>query len=111
MSVLPEQNFQESLLNQLAMGRPLEYKSWSKEKLKLACEAVWQGKSMWRAEIEYGVPKSTIHDHVSGRALCGANRYLSDKEEVDLVNFLLKCCRIGFARSRKQIISLVQSYL
>jgi len=91
--------------------RPLQYKLWTNENLKQACDAVIQGKSMRRAEVEFGIPKSTIHDHVSGHITGGSNWYLTDKEETDLVNFLLKCSRIGYARSRKQIISLVQSYL
>ena len=61
--------------------------------------------------MEFGIPKSTIHDHISGCLLGGVNRYLTDREETDLVSFLIKCSSIGFARSRKQIISLVQSYL
>ena len=57
------------------------------------------------------MPKSTLYDRVSGRVAFGAKsgppRYLTDGEEKELSNFLVGCSRIGYARSRKQVISLV----
>ena len=92
-------------------NRPLQHKQWTEEKLECACRAVKKGKSIRRAAIDFGIPKSTVHDHLSGRLKGGSNRYLSNREEADLVNFLIKCSKIGYARSRKQVFSLVQSYL
>jgi len=97
-------------------SRPLEYRQWSREKLTRACDDVRQGKlSIRRAELAYNIPKSTIQDHVSGHVADGVNpghrKYLTESEEVYLVSFLIKCSDIGYARSRKQILCLVESYL
>jgi len=66
-------------------ARPLQYKQWCDEKLKRACNEVRLGKiSIRRDQFEYGVPKSSIHDHVSGNVQDGAKpgpcKYLNDKE-------------------------------
>ena len=97
-------------------NRPKQYKLWEKETVNLACDAVVnKDMSIRRAEAEYGIPKSTIHDRVIGRvrvgAVSGPQRYLSDREEAELVRFLLGCARVGYAHTRKQIVAIVQSYL
>ena len=58
----------------------------------------------------YGIPRSTLHDHVSGRVTHskpGPKPYLSLEEE-ELANFLLKCARIGYPKTREQVLALVQ---
>ena len=96
-------------------SRPLQYKCYSEVNITKACEAVREGLSYRRAEQEFGVPSSTLHDHVSGRILAGAHsvpsKYLSDSEEKELVNFLIGFSRIGYARTRKQVIALVEATL
>ena len=71
--------------------------------MSLALQAVNKGAP---AAIQYGVPKSTLGDRVSGRVLPGKNSgpptYLNSLEEKELVQFLLRCCEIGYAKSRKQ---------
>ena len=88
---------------------------WSEEDLKLAAEAVRNGQTIRRAAQEFSVPKSTLYDRVSGRVEFGAKsgppRYLSDREEKELTNFLIGCARIGYARSRKQVLALVSSII
>ena len=63
----------------------------------------------------YKVPKSTLHDRISGKVIhgtcSGPERYLTDSEEIGLVKFLHKCCSIGFARSKKQVMALVDEIL
>ena len=59
----------------------------------------------------YGIPRSTLHDHVSGRVTHskpGPEPYLSLEEEEELANFLLKCARIGYPKTRQQVLALVQ---
>ncbi len=55
------------------------------------------------------------YDRVSGRVQFGAKsgppRYLSDNEEKELSNFLVGCAKIGYARSRKQVIALVRAII
>ena len=42
---------------------PATYELWTEEKIKLACEAVKvDGCTYRRAELEFGVPKSTTQD-------------------------------------------------
>lgn len=63
--------------------RPHQYKLWDEEHLERACEDVRKGTSIRRAELEYGIPRSTIHDYASGRLMIGASghrRYLTDEE-------------------------------
>ena len=96
-------------------GRPLSYKLYKSENLKLATEAVSEGVTIRRAAEEYNIPRSTLHDHVSGRVLLGSKsgpqKYLSDDEENELADFLRDCSRIGYARTRQQIFTLVNQCL
>ena len=59
----------------------------------------------------YQVPKSTLHNRISGKVIHGSHGgpecYLIDTKENSLVKFLYKCSSIGFARSKKQVIALV----
>jgi len=52
----------------------------------------------------YGIPRSTLSDHISGRVLpgskSGAPTLLSMREEKELVSFLLDCAEIGYGKSR-----------
>ena len=94
-------------------SRPLKYKSWSESNLHSAYLAhVEEGLSVRRAADAFGVPKSTLQDCVSGRVCFGAKsgppKFLSDEEELELVNFLCGCAAVGYAKS-KQILSLVRS--
>ena len=77
----------------------------------MAVEAVKDGSTIRRAAIEYGVKKSTLHDYYSGKVRFGAHqgpeRYLSDEEEHELYTFLVKCAKIGFAKSQKEVLALV----
>ena len=81
------------------MTRTAPFKQWSKEDLKLAIKAVKDGWTIRRAAEEFGVPKSTLYDRVSGHvafeARSGPPRYLNDQEEKQLVNFLIGCAKVG----------------
>ena len=87
--------------------RPLKYKTWNTEQLQNACKAVKEGMSTRHAAEEFQVPRSTIQDHVSGSR--SGRKYLDDEEEKELVDFLLGSAKIGYPRSRKEVINLVQS--
>ena len=81
----------------LASERPPEYKkSYNEDKLQLAYEEVVGGHLSVRVAAEkYDVPKSTLSDRVTGRvkfdARSGPSRYLTDKEEEELVGFISLC--------------------
>ena len=94
--------------------RPSQYKYWNEERLSKAYEAIKNdGLSIRRAAEEYNVPKSTLHDRITGRVMFGAtsgpSKYLSSEEEDELVVFLKGCSSMGFPRSRKEIIAIVQN--
>ena len=93
-------------------NHPTHYKLWTEEKIWLACDAVRvDGYTYRRAELECGVPKSTIRDRISGRTLPGATsgpeRYLTEEEEKELTHFIKECAKVGYAKTRKQIIAIV----
>ena len=74
-----------------------------------------EGTSVRRAAEENGVPRSTLGDRVSGRvchgAVSGPRRYLSEEEEEELVRFLLGCASMGYPKTRKEVLTLVQSHI
>lgn len=93
-------------------NRPPSYKSWNTKTISLAVKAVNEGHSQRRAAEEYGIPRSTLGDHVRGRVLPGAKsgnpKYLSDAEEAELYRFLLRCASVGYPRTRKDVVAIVQ---
>ena len=95
--------------------RPLKYGSWKAENMEKALVAVERGMSIRKAAELHGVPRSTLHDHVSGKvaSICkpGPQPYLSTSEEEELVVFLLKCAKMGYPHTRQQILAIVQQIL
>ena len=49
------------------------YRNWPEESMSSALEAVARGMSVRKAAEEYGIPKSTLWEHVSGNVLPGAH--------------------------------------
>ena len=92
--------------------RPV-YKQWTEAQMSQALHAVITSEmSIRSASLQFSVPKSTLGDRVSEivqpGAVSGPPTYLSLAEEHELVTFLLRSCQIGYARSRLEIIALVQ---
>ena len=92
------------------------YKQWSEEQMKKAVDAVIISKlSVRRAAMQFNVPKSTLGDRISGRtqpgSVSGPTRYLTPSEESELARFLSRCCQIGYARSKLEVIALVRRIL
>ena len=99
--------------------RPAKYHCWRgplSENLSRACDAFNSHQCSLRKAAElYGVPKSTLHDHATGKVKentsSGPERYLSVYEEEELCNFLIGCSDIGYPRTRIQVLAIVQQYL
>ena len=92
------------------------YKVWSNESMEMAIDSVKrQELSVRRAAEVYSIPKSTLHDRISGKVVhgvcSGPEPYLTATEENELVQFLIKCASMGFARSKKQIFDIVNRVL
>ena len=83
--------------------------------MREALDAVHQGMSVTRASIVYGIPRSTLNDHICGRVLpgakCGAPTLLSTREEQELVEFLCHCAKIGYAKTRHEVLNIVTRML
>ena len=81
--------------------------------MQKAMAAVDKGESIRTAAIKFDVPRSTLHDRVTGKVKMGARRgppsYLTIEEEDELTNFLIRCAEIGYAHSLPQVLSLVQN--
>ena len=94
--------------------RPCRYGQWSKSSLEKAIAELEKGNitSVRRAALVYGIPRSTLHDHYKGKvgqdARPGPEPYLSIEEEEELTNFLIKCSRIGYPKTRQQVLGIVQ---
>ena len=96
----------------LCHHRPQKYQTLAEHKqwLVKALDSVREGgHSVRRAAEEFSVPKSTLHDHLAGKVVAighsGPPKYLTDEE---LEEFLAGCASVGFARSRQQVLELVQ---
>ena len=62
------------------------------------------------AAFQYDVPKSTLHDRVTGKvdpgAKVGAPRYLDDEEE-ELTKFLVGAGSIGYPKTVREVKAIV----
>ena len=72
--------------------------------------------SIGHACEEYGVPRSTLQDKASGKCSISATtglhrRLLSDEEESWLANFLCGCASVGYTKSHKEVLTIVQQIL
>ena len=88
-------------------------KRWDEDTLLTAVEEIKQGKLSYRkAELEYGIPKSTLCDHVTGKVEIGRRQgpkpvLTRDKEE-SLVQWALEMNEIGYGQVRRQISDTVK---
>ena len=94
--------------------RPTKYKLLTKESLDRAIEAVDKGTTIRCASEMYGVPRSTLSDYISGKVSMEGRSgalYLTLEEEAELEKFLVQSADIGYPRTRKDILGLVQQIL
>jgi len=68
--------------------------------------------SLSAAAREYGVPKTTPHDRTSGWVIDGVKPgprpYLSPSEK-ELGTFLKECAKVGYGKTRKDVLNIAQS--
>ena len=85
---------------------------WDDIPLQTAVAAVDKGMPYRQAAEMYGVPKSTVHDHLSGKIALGArpgpDPYLSIEEEEELASFLIETAKIGYPHTKRQVLAVVQ---
>lgn len=96
-------------------ARPgVKRKQWSDSSMESALEAVKNGElSINRAAKTYDVPCSTLKDRISGRVIHGSkpgpSRYLDDEEEQTLSDHLVQVAKVGYGKTRKQVLSIVEN--
>lgn len=94
-------------------GRPDTYKAWTSDRMSKALVAVASGSSVRKAAEEYDIPRSTLHDRVVGKVTHGSKsgprKYLTTLEEDELVSHLRNCSSIGYGKSRKDTLAIVQA--
>ena len=77
-------------------------KTWSDDSMKVSLKAVENGQSVSGAARDYGIPKMTLFDRVSGRVIHGVKPgprpYLSPREEDTLGHFLKHCAKLGYGK-------------
>ena len=78
-----------------------------------AMEAVKGGlQGLNEAARNYDVPRSTLRDRVCGRTVHGKKSgpvpYLSKEEEEELVAFLKQVSSIGYGKTKKEVLAMVQ---
>ena len=88
---------------------------WSPKDLENAIALVREKGASFRAASEaYGIPKSTLHDHFTGKAkrvVRGPTPYLTPAEEQELADWAVQMGRIGYGRTREQISAAVKKLL
>ena len=94
-------------------NRPKKYRKWDDESMSGAIKSVMDGKmGINRAADQYGVPRTTLKDRLSGRVVQGTNPgpipYLSASEEYELFQHLLTCAEIGYPKTKCQVIGIVR---
>ena len=81
--------------------------------MESALRAVQDGTKVNQAARDYGVPLTTLKDRVSGRVihgtLPGPKAYLNQAEEEELGTFLLQCSRVGYGKTKKDVLRIVES--
>ena len=68
--------------------------------------------SINRAAMEYAVPPTTLKDRLLGRVKHGTKPgpkpYLSLEEEEELAHFLVNCSKLGYDKTRRQVLQMVE---
>ena len=98
------------------INRPKKLRIWEDDAMKRAIDAIKSGRmGTNRAALEYAVPRTTLKDRLTGRVIhgvkMGAKPYLSNQEEQELVEFLLNCAKMGYGKTRRDILNIVHATL
>lgn len=88
---------------------------YSCEDLEIAVKRITAKEISYRdAESKYGVPRSTLYDHVAGKATSckrGPPTVLNATEEKMIVEWALHMADIGYGRTREQVCLTVKKIL
>ena len=89
--------------------------SYSLEELDIAVQRIKEeGLSYRKAAAQYGIPRSTLHDRVTGKSMSskrGPPTVLTAAEEQMLADWALHMADIGYGRTREQLCATVKEIL
>ena len=88
--------------------------NWTEEKLIQGLDVINYGVSVRKASIEYKIPRRTLRNHArSGNKSKSMGRKitLSESEEKQLVQRIIRFCDIGFPLTKKMIRTYVFDYV
>lgn len=81
--------------------------------MEAALRAVRDGQRVNQAARDHGVPATTLKDRVSGRVVYGTRpgrkTYLTQAEEQELGGFLKQCSNIGYGKTKRDVLQIVES--
>ena len=94
-------------------NHPSKRRCWSNEAMLGAMDAVQKdGVGVNVAAAQFGVPPSTLRNCLSGQVVHGTNpgpvRYLTRSEESELVEYLHSTSKIGYGKTRQQVMNIVE---
>ena len=96
----------------MVVRSPKKRKQWSETSMLVAIEAVKNGTAILRAARVHGVPRTTLHDSISGRVIHGTKPgprpYLAAAEEKELSLFLVDVAKAGYGKFQKEVKGLVE---
>ena len=89
--------------------------SYSLKELDIVVQQIKEeGLSYREAAAQYGIPRSTLHDHVTGKAMStkrGPPTVLTAAEEQMLVDWALPMADLGYGRTREHMCATVKEIL
>lgn len=97
-------------------SRPHKYRAWTESSMREALAALNNKRmNILEAAIRYGIPRTTLSDHYHGNVLPGAKSgaptMFSAQEEKELVDFMLHAARVGYPKTRKEVLEIVSNMM
>ena len=96
----------------LSSHRSRKRKTWSKECKEAAIKAVYEDQTNLGAARDHGVLKSVLFDRISCKVNHSTNpgpRPYLDQEEKELGLYLNQCAKVGYEKTRRDVLSIVQT--
>ena len=89
-------------------------KQWSNETMEAAISSVVdENTPILRAARKHGIPKSTLHDRISGKVEHGKKpgpKQLVSAAEEEFSSFLIEVSRAGYGKTRKEVKSVAGTF-
>ena len=89
-------------------------RQWTDDEMQRAIEYAQSGTISINEAVQcYKIPPATLKDRLSGRIIhrvkMGAKPYLTHEEEKELVEFLINCAKMGYGKTRKEVLNMVHT--